>query len=388
MKILFVIDALGVGGGAEHSLAAMLPLLRGRGVECSVACLFPRQGGLQAQLQEQGFQVEVLAATSWFGRIQALRRKVTAESPDIVHATLFNSCLVARLACIRLRVARVDSLVNTSYDPVRIERLGIPRWKMRAVRWTDSITARYLGGHFHAVTPTVAKEAVEILSINQERVTVVRRGRSLDSLGEPSQARRERTRQRLGITEGAPVFLNVGRQDGSKGQADLIRAFGKLLDTHGDAILLVAGREGDASPEIESAFEQVGAGPDSIQILGHRTDVFDLYVAADVFVLPSLYEGAAGSLLEAMALGIPIIGSDAPSVAEVLGWGEYGKIVPRGDVVALAEAMAELLSDPQRRLMLAEAARRHFLEYYELDRVVDAMVEMYQHVLPRSESGR
>ena len=141
MKVLHVIDALGVGGGAEHSLAMMLPLLRDRGISSSVACLIPRQGGLQKELQEQGFSVEVLPTRSWPGRVRALRRKVIAESPDIVHATLFNSCLAARLACIGLGVARVDSLVNTSYDRVRSARLTVPKWKLWVVRQLDALTA-------------------------------------------------------------------------------------------------------------------------------------------------------------------------------------------------------------------------------------------------------
>ncbi|MCZ7628812.1 MAG: glycosyltransferase family 4 protein [Microthrixaceae bacterium] len=179
-----MIDALGVGGGAEHSLAAMLPLLRDRGIESSVACLIPRVGGLQAQLSDAGFDVEVLDSGTWSGWIRSLRRKIRSEQPDIVHATLFNSCLVTRLACVGLPVHQINSLVNTSYDPVRLNELKIAPWKLRAMRTIDGLTARHLGERFHAITDVVAREATDVLRIDESLITVIprvaTRGRSVD----------------------------------------------------------------------------------------------------------------------------------------------------------------------------------------------------------------
>ncbi len=380
MNVLHVIDALGVGGGAEHSLAAMLPLLRARGIESSVICLKPREGGLQAELRERGFSVEVLPAGSWWERARALRHEVVSRSPDIVHATLFSSCLTARLACVRLGVARIDSLVNTSYDPVRTSRLAVPAWKLRVVRTVDSLTARWLGGYFHAVAPSVAREASDVLGIQPDRVFLVPRGRSRAALGERTVERRLETRRRLDLHPETPVFLNVGRQDGSKGQVTLIRAFERLHHRQPQAVLLIAGREGDETPAIQRAIAQTRLDARTIRVLGHRTDVFDLYVACDIFVFPSLYEGAGGSLIEAMALSTPIIGSDAPGVVEALAGGELGLIVPRSDEESLAQGMASLLEDSERRTELARRGGEYFQRHHELEKVADAMAAMYKRV--------
>ena len=380
MKVLHVIDALGVGGGAEHSLAVMAPLLRERGVESTFACLLPREQGLQFTLREQGFDIEILSPSTPVGRVRALRRKIRTEAPDLVHATLYNASLVARLASVRTGVPLVNSLVNTSYDPVRVSDLKIPKWKLDVVRTVDSVTARHLVDRFHAITQSVANEAVDVLGVDPRLVTVIPRGRSRSALGEPDVERRRRTRAALGLADDTPVFLNVGRQDHQKGQADLIRAFAAVRRTVPDAVLLIAGRPGDASAGVEEALRDTSAG-ESVRLLGHRTDVFDLYVACDVFAFPSFYEGLGCSLIEALGLGIPIIGSDADAVAEVLDHGRLGEVVHRGDVSALAAAMTELITSPERRAELARRGLDQFAAQFELDRVVDSMVDLYREAL-------
>jgi glycosyltransferase involved in cell wall biosynthesis len=386
MKVLHVIDALGVGGGAEHALAGMLPLLRERGIESSVACLIPRKGGLQESLREQGFPVEVLAARSSVGRVRTLRHKVQNEAPDLVHATLFNACLATRFACAGLDVARLDSLVNTSYDPVRTSQLRIPAWKLRGVRMLDGATARQLGGHFHAITETVRDEAIEVLGLSPDRITVIPRGRSAVALGERTPERRQAARARLGLATDAPVLLNVGRQDSQKAQVELVKAFALVLASTPGAVLLIAGREGDASQRLRSTIAQHGL-TNSVRLLGHRRDVADLYVASDLFVFPSHYEGLGSAIIEAMALGVPVVGSDAPAIREVLGHGRYGVIVPRGDVEELSRAVLALLLDSGGRRALRSRARGRFKEAYELQAVAEATVGLYHRITQGPERG-
>lgn len=386
MKVLHVIDSLGVGGGAEHSLAGMLPLLRDRGVESSIACLIPRQGGLQRRLGEEGFPVEVLDGATLAHQARSLRRRILSEEPDLVHSTLYSSCLVTRLAAARLRCARLDSLVNTSYDPVRTSQLDIAPWKLRLARAVDSFTARRSRGHFHAVTSAVQTEAVNVLGVDAERITVVPRGRSSSALGTRSAERRRRVRAELGIDDHVPVVLNVGRQDSQKAQDVLIRAFALACQRHPRAVLLIAGREGDATAGVRRALDESGVGS-SVRLLGHRTDVPDLLVACDVFAFPSMYEGAAGSILEAMALGAPVVGSDSSAVSEVLGHGEFGVITRRGDVDGLGAELGDLLADPARRASLAARARHHFEEQYEIERVADQVLALYTTLVEEAELG-
>lgn len=376
MRVLHVIDALGVGGGAEHALATMLPMLRDRGVDSNVAVLTPREDGLQQQLVSQGFGVEVLDGRSSPAKIRALRRKVRKELPELVHATLFNSCIATRFACKGLPVRQVNSLVNTSYDPVRLSELGISRWKLKTMQLFDSITARLLGDHFHVLTDAVALEATEILHIRPSRLTKIPRGRSTDILKQPTNEQLARTRMELGVDRTTPLVLNIGRQDRQKAQVDLVRAFGLLMETHPDAMLFIAGRNGDASKELRQAIDEVGAR-ERIELLGHRTDIPDLLAVADVFAFPSHYEGLGSVLIEAMAMGTAIVASDAPAIAEVLADGRCGLVVQRGDVCQLADSISKLLSDPNHRALLSDLGRQRFFDQYEIHQIVDRTFQMY-----------
>ena len=383
MKVLHAIDALGVGGGAEHSLAAMLPRLRDLGVESSVVTLIPREGGLQERLRDEGFRVDVLPTSSWPGRVRAMRAAIKDQQPDVVHATLLNSCLVARAASIRSTVPLLNSLVNTTYDPVRLQGLDVSPRKLDVLRRIDGFTARHFVDHFHALTEAVRTEGTDVLGIDGDRITVVPRGRPMPSLPADPAAARLVIREELEVDADAPMLLNLARQDHQKAQPELIRAFAQVVEQIPDAVLVLAGRAGDATPNIERAIDETGVGA-SIRMPGHRTDVPLIYTAADVFVFPSHYEGFGGTLIEAMSVGTPIIGSDAPAIAEVLGHGEFGVVVPRGDIDGLGSAMVDLLGDAGRRAEFSRRGVEQFAARYEIGEVTNAMLELYRSVARRS----
>ncbi len=379
MRVLHVIDALGVGGGAEHSLASMLPPLRDAGIESKVVCLYPRNGGLGDKLVSQGFDVQVLDSSSWPGRVRELRRIIKADQPDLLHSTLVNACLVTRVATTRTRIPLLNSIVNTTYDPIRLSELHIPHWKLRTLQLVDGFTARHFVDEFHAISGAVATELTQVLGVPDDRITIIPRGRSRGELGTSTEGRRQRTRDRLGIDGTASVVLNVGRQDSQKAQDLLVRAFGAVVRALPGAVLLIAGREGAATERIHAEIERAGI-ESSVRLLGHRDDIADLLTACDVFAFPSHYEGLGCSLIEAMALGAPVVGSDAPAIAEVLGLGSYGEVVARGDDRSLSDALVRILGDPSLRDRLREQALSRFETYFALEVVVAETITLYEMV--------
>lgn len=380
LRVLHVINALGVGGGAEHSLAQMVPMMTDLGVHSEVLVLTPREAGLEHGLREAGIAVNAVAGSNLVSRIRSVRSLLRSGRFDLVHVSLYESSIIARLASIGTGVPVLNSFVNTSYDPVRTSALAVSPWKLRVVREIDRLTARFVD-HAHALTGAASDEARDVLGIDPDRITVVPRGRSSELLGEPGVERRERVRARLGIDDNALIVLNVGRQDAQKAQAELVEAFSQVRAALPTARLLIAGRTGDATADLTAAIERTAMG-EAVELLGHRDDVADLLAACDVFVFPSKYEGLGCSLIEAMALGAPIIGSDAPAIAEVLRCGELGVVVPRGDIDALAVEIRALLESPERRERLARGGIDEFQARYRLERVVADMVELYRNVTP------
>ncbi|WP_432560105.1 glycosyltransferase family 4 protein [Granulicoccus sp. GXG6511] len=378
VRVLHVIDTLGGGGGAEHALRLQLPELARRGIDSHVVCLRSRGGPLAEWVSNEGTPVTVLDAKSRLDRARQLRSVIKATEPHLVHATLFESCLASRLATPR-NVPLLNSLVNTSYVPLRMEASGRAiAAKYRLVRLVDRLTAGR-ADHFHTLTAAVVEEAQQALGIPPGKITVIPRGRSSTAMGERSKERQDRVRSDLGLSPEDLVVLNVGRQDLQKNQVGLVRSFAEVREQTPNAVLVIAGREGTSTQEINAQVDALGLC-DAVRLLGYRTDVADLMAAADVFAFPSLFEGLGSVLVEALALGLPIVASDVPAIREVLDDGRAGRLVAVQDDAALTEALVAILYDGEAREALGTRGNARFRERFELDKVVDATVELYERL--------
>ena len=144
--------------------------------------------------------------------------------------------------------------------------------------------------------------------------------------------------------------------------------------------MLIAGREGNQTAELRARIATADLGA-VVRLLGPRDDVADLLCAADVACAPSRWEGFPGAVLEAMALGTPVVTTEVPGTDEVLGVPAVGRRVPSNDPGRLAAALIEVLDDPDAAAVMASAGRERFLEHFTLDRVVDRMVEFYERAV-------
>lgn len=378
MRVLYVINGLGTGG-AERSLAEMLPVLAAGGVEPSVVCLYRRGEGVEDSVRAAGFEPRYLRSSRLPGRVSELRRIITTTRPDLVHTAIFEADLVGRLACSRIPVPVLTSLVNTSYDPARLQDPNVSAGKLRAVRVVDSWTARHLTTHFHAITEAVKTAAVRDLGVAPETVTVVERGRDAARLGAPGAERRARARSQLGVHDADEVLVTAGRQEYQKGHRHFLDALGSLLRERPRLVALFAGRAGHCTSELERTRATLSA-PERVRFLGHREDLPEVLAAADVFVFPSLYEGLGGAVIEAMALGLPIVASDLPALREVVRPGDNADMVPPGDSRALAAAVTSLLEDPDRLQRFGVASREIFEKRFTLEASTTRLRTLYERV--------
>ena len=377
LKILYVINGLGTGG-AERSLAEMLPELERSGIEPTIVCLYRRQEGVEALVRD-GYAVRFIDAARTPARAGAIRKIVNEVRPDIVHTTILEASLAGRLSCIGKRTVVLSSLVNTSYAPIRLQDPRINRRRLGFLRALDGWTSRHLTDHFHAITQTVADHAVEKLRVPRDRITVVPRGRDARRWGDPGAARRRRARRSLGIADDAEVLVNLGRQDYQKGQRYFLEAVAALGARRPSVTAILAGRSGTESADLERMRSGSGLG-DRLRLYGNRNDVPELLAAADVFVFPSLFEGLGGSLIEAMALALPVVASDIPAIREVVDEGSNAILVPLGSSLDLASGIEALLDDPQRRSAFARRSREIFEERFTLDRSTAAMIDLYRRL--------
>jgi glycosyltransferase involved in cell wall biosynthesis len=379
MHVLFVISRLDSTGGAGRSLAGLARGLRSRGAQVQVVCFRRTTGGLEEELEDAGVSVRELGVSHMTGAVRSLRRLLRRERPDLVHTTLYAADQAGRLAAWRTGIPVVSSVVNPVHDAALLNDPTCAPWRRRMLWAIDGWTARHLAEHLHAVTKAVKDSAVEGFRVSSDRVTVVFRSRDPARLGERSLARRIEARRRFGLGDDE-VILSIGRQVPQKGHEYLVEAFERVTAARPRTRLLIAGAPGASTAAVEARIARSGVG-ERIQLLGHREDVGDLLVAADVLAFPSLYEGLGGTLIEAMALGLPIVASDLPALREVSADGEAAWLVRPADVRALSSAMLKLLEQPAQAAALAERARARFLANFTPEQESAAMLEFYRKVL-------
>jgi glycosyltransferase involved in cell wall biosynthesis len=170
--------------------------------------------------------------------------------------------------------------------------------------------------------------------------------------------------------------LAVSRHDPRKGLDVLLRALAEVA-AHGvsfRACLIGPGRLLETHRQLAT---ELGLA-DRVTIPGRVEDVGRYFVAADVFVLPSLAEASGSvSVLEALQAGTPVIASACDGIPEDLADGSDALLVPPGDVQALALALRRLLTDPSLRARLAEGGRRAHDEHFSATRFVDSLRAVY-----------
>ena len=185
----------------------------------------------------------------------------------------------------------------------------------------------------------------------------------------------ERSQARAGLgVRAETVVATVGVLEYPKDPVTAARAAVEASESGLSLTLLVIGDGRLRSQVEEVARDSAGA----VHVLGHRDDVSRVLAAADIFILSSRHEGLPYSLLDAMAAGIPTIVTDYPGAHDAVD--EAGAVVPRGDVVRLAEVLRRLAADPTERATLGERARARASRLFSLGTMIDRTRKIYDEI--------
>ena len=178
-----------------------------------------------------------------------------------------------------------------------------------------------------------------------------------------------------------PLVLYAGRLRTRKAVAVLIEAFAQVVERRSDARLVLAG-DGEHRATLEARVAELGLG-ESIRFLGAvpRAALDRWYEEADVFCLPSIYEGFPLAILEAMAAGLPVVSTLVSGIPEAVEHRRSGLLVQAESADELARALLELLDDPERRRALGEAARLRVAEHFGIDRVAELYLDLWNRLL-------
>jgi len=185
----------------------------------------------------------------------------------------------------------------------------------------------------------------------------------------------ETARGRLEVDAETRLIVGVGRLEPVKGFQVLVRALPSILGVMPSARLLLVGY-GSLRSQLEADARALGVA-DRLEIAGPQLDVAAYLAAADLVVVPSLNEGMGRVLVEAMALGRPVVATRVGGIPTVVADGETGSLVPPDDPPALARAVSELLKDPGLRQRMGEAGRRR-AEQFSLALMESRLLDLYR----------
>lgn len=363
MRVLHVIDSLAGSGGAEQGLVREVTRFSG-GTDQLVVTLYNRME-LADRLRERKIPVEVIGleegsgSRTWPKAVAALRRIARETRPDVIQTSLFLGNLVGQLAGRSLRIPVVSNLVlSGDIESLRSYQPGASTRRAQLLRAVAGWAARSDLVRFRALTEEVKTTNSVLLGVDPARVTVIPRGVPRPPATTPP------TLAELGLPQG-PLVVNVGRLAPQKGQVLLVEAFATVLETVPNAHLAILGREGESSADVAAAIDRHGL-TDSVTLVGHTTRVADYLGNAHVFAFASLMEGLGTAVLEAMAIGVPVVAFDIPPVREATVDGRFGTLVPVGDVAGLASALTGHLAAGRR---VDAPARDWVRERHDLSRI-------------------
>jgi glycosyltransferase involved in cell wall biosynthesis len=369
LRVLWLIKGLGAGG-AERLLVQSAQYRDAGRVEPGVAYLLPEKSTLAATLEELGCcPVRCLnARSSWDPLwILRLRRMLRGGHFDVVH---IHSPLVAVGARLALRSIPPGSRPRTVVTEHNLWSSHTP-----LTRLGDRLSASTSEIHL-AVSAAVCESLPARL---RRRTRVVRYGVDAAEVRKEAEHRDE-VRRSLGVSADEILIGTVANLRATKGYPDLLVAAREVL-SEVDAVRFVAVGRGPLEHELRAQHAQLGLG-ERFEFLGYRPDALRVMSAFDVFCLPSRHEGLPIALMEALALGLPVVATRVGGVAEVVTDGEEAVLVPSSQPARLAAALVALARDPERRASMSRAATARS-DSFDAPRAVHQVEAVYREIVGR-----
>ncbi|MFA7343839.1 MAG: glycosyltransferase [Terrimicrobiaceae bacterium] len=362
-KVLHVIDSLHLGGAQEvvmnlatcgdrqrfsHEVATM----HGHGV------YWDRMAALGIPLHSLSphklfpWYALSLPALLWKGKF------------DILHCHLVASNIIAKPIG---GIFRVPVILNHDHTNDDYRANGGLRLTL------DSLSNR-LTSHIIAVSDSCRQFLVGRERVPAEKITLIQNaidvGRFSTNCGTRAGAR-----QTLGLPENAPVVAGVGRLDPQKNFSLFLRTAAAVLKKHPETVFLLAG-EGPEEGMLRKLARESGLG-ERLHFCGYVPDTRQIYLAADVLLMPSLFEGLPMTLLEAMSMRVPVVASALDGIAEVVEDGRDGFLVASGDEAGFCGRVCQLIGNPSLATDMGRAASEKVSNRFSSARMCREVEQIY-----------
>jgi glycosyltransferase involved in cell wall biosynthesis len=338
-RVLYVIKSLRLGG-AESILSDLVNRLAGTDIDLTVAHVLGRDSGIGVRIPEDAARLVHLGRRRWIWPV-VLSMLIRRGKFSVIHIHSPLPGSVARLAVRSMRSARRPLLVTTEHNSWNVYN----RWTRAAntltIRWDDRIIAVSEDAR-RSMTPAIA-----------ERTTVITHGVDIDSLRRASREQAGHMEPEIRSAD-VPLIACVANLRPAKAHDVLIDAL-SLMKSRRIAFQCLLVGSGPQEAIVKRLIDDRDLN-DCVTMLGTRADARDIIAESDMVVLSSHIEGLPVVLMEAAALGTPIVTTAVGGIPDLFKNDHNALVVPPGDPEGLASALTRMVEDPSLRTRLAESA--------------------------------
>ncbi|MGE0821950.1 MAG: glycosyltransferase [Candidatus Binatia bacterium] len=370
MKILFVINQLACGG-AEQQLVTLCEGLRKRHHDVSVVSIYnqldlrERLDRLQIPIRVGRKYCKIDVTVVW-----RLRCLIQQAKPDIVHSYLPASALFTAMT----------KWLGVTSPVIQAER-SINTWRSKGRLWLDTVVRRRVAGivcNAHAIRAHL----IEVERVPPQKVALIYNGLAPERGTPPSREAISVARQQLRAPFGAYIVIAVANFVKEKQHQVLLAAFARAKKQAPHMFLVLVGK-GALESEIRHTVAQLDL-VSSTQLITNCTNPLPLLCAADLAVLTSDIEGCSNAILEAMAMGLPLVVTDAGGNRELVTHGAGGIVCRVGDIHAVAEGLGRLAQDRQLAQVMGRYNRERVCREFTDDSMVERTLALYHQVVKKT----
>ncbi len=380
IKVLHIITRLDKGGSAENTFITITGLDEDNYDVTLMSGLVKdpmqdRTKEIEAHDIKHIFISELARDISIIRDLKALLKIyifLRKERFDIVHTHTSKAGLLGRLAA---KLAGVPIIVHTPHGHVFFGYFKPVKTKIfiflekLASHMTDKIVA---------LTDREKDDYRLFKTTREEKSVVINSGVDLNRFKELSVREKQDFKKELGLPENSLVVGTVGRLVPVKGQEFLIEAAKHIIPKYPSMLFMFAG-DGYLRQNLERKAQEMGI-KENVIFLGWRDDADKIISIYDIFVLPSLNEGMGRVLVEAMALGKPIVASRVGGIPDLIAHGQNGFLVPPRNPEQLAKYIQILIEDKEKRESMGQAGKKISLSFSQ-EAMIEKITSLYDELL-------
>ncbi|MFQ5685362.1 MAG: glycosyltransferase family 4 protein [Candidatus Scalindua sp.] len=388
-RVVHIITRLDKGGSAETTLLTVSALNRekyevflvhGLSLESNMSIMEKEAVGLDISLAEAK-GVRLFTLPSLVRRLSfkndlpafiSIYRLIKRISPHIVHTHTSKAGALGRLAAY---LAGAPIIIHSPHGHVFHSYYGPVM--TRIFVFAEKISS-FMTNKIVALTKREKEEHLEVGIASPEKFAIIHSGVMLDELVNKSIDAKTKKNE-LGIPPGYNVVGTIGRLVPIKGYKYLISAAKKIIEEIDKTVFVIVG-DGYLKSELEKHAEALGVRKNII-FTGWRSDASEILCLFDIFVLPSLNEGMGRVLIEAMALGKPVVASSVGGILDLVRNGENGILVPPRDSDALGEAILQLIRNKDMAGELGKNGKAKIYPEFDASVMVRQVDDLYDSLL-------